>query len=471
MRTFFRSRIDPEGERGATIVIVALALIAMFGMVVLVVDVGGLLWKRRELVNGSDAAALSAAATCSLPSTVDNRTAETAADQQAQQNVTGLDPTTATNATVPAGLCHSTTSGWVKVQYSQNQHLFFAPVLGFPNQNGVTTKAYAIWGPPGSANPVPIVVYTSAFQGSCDISANLPPGTECFMWYDNDRFTNSAFGFLNLNLEDPQKGWDVAPDAQCPNVGASTRSDWINQAGSVADLPVHYTTTNPLPTYVCRVGGLSTSDWDALRGRVGDVVTFPMDDCTQNVDQSGNTVGCFGNADKYDIIGFIDFQLEAVLDSANGPNGWGGTPTTSCNENNFAVVQNQTFSLLGLSGGSCPGATQTTAIIDATTLRIDGKAPTDPTAQYTYNAATKSFTWTGPTSPPRIKIGFDWSVPGQCGTPPGNASAVCIKVLTVAVRLGGSNPCPSCSPLSNVRAVKLCDPSIAGSCNGINVTP
>src|SRR5213593_4218162 len=143
MRTFFRSRIDPEGERGATVVIVALSLIAMFGMIVLVVDVGGLLWKRRELVNGSDAAALSAASTCSLPSTVDNRTAEVAADELAGQNVTGLDPTTATNATVPAGLCHGTASGWVKVQYSQNQHLFFAPVLGFPNQNGVTTKAYA----------------------------------------------------------------------------------------------------------------------------------------------------------------------------------------------------------------------------------------------------------------------------------------------------------------------------------------
>src|SRR5437763_722319 len=99
MRTYFRSRVDPEGERGATIVIVALALVAMFGMIVLVVDVGGLLWKRRELVNGSDAAALSAAATCALPSAVDPKSAEQAADALAGQNVTGLDPTLAANAT------------------------------------------------------------------------------------------------------------------------------------------------------------------------------------------------------------------------------------------------------------------------------------------------------------------------------------------------------------------------------------
>src|SRR5207247_11421313 len=138
-----RLMLDLRQERGATVVIVALVLIAMFGMMVLVVDVGGLLWKRRELVNGSDAAALSAASTCALPTSVDPKTAEVAADELAREHVTGLDPTTATNATVPSGLCNTTSAGWVKVQYSQNQHLFFAPVLGFSHQNGVTTKAYA----------------------------------------------------------------------------------------------------------------------------------------------------------------------------------------------------------------------------------------------------------------------------------------------------------------------------------------
>src|SRR5262245_9840844 len=146
-----RGRADLRDERGATLVIVALALIAMFGMMVLVVDVGGLLWKRRELVNGSDAAALSAASTCAKLSTIDPRTAEQAADELAAENVTGLDPTTATNTQTAPSTCHTTASGWVKVQYTQNQHLYFAPVLGFSNQNGVTTKATAIWGPAGQA--------------------------------------------------------------------------------------------------------------------------------------------------------------------------------------------------------------------------------------------------------------------------------------------------------------------------------
>jgi hypothetical protein len=354
----------------------------------------------------------------------------------------------------------------VKVQYSQNQHLFFAPVLGFSNQNGVTTKAYAIWAPPGAANPVPIVVYTSSFQGSCDISANLPPGTECYMWYDNDRFTNSAFGFLNLNPTAPQQGWDVDADAQCPNVGSSTRNNWINQAGSSADLPVHYPNG---PTYVCRVSGLSSTDWTTLRSRVGDVVTFPMDDCTQNVDQNGNPVGCFGNADKYDIIGFIDFNLEAVYDQANGPNGWGGTAPTTCNNSINNVNPNTPISLITLGGGQCPPATTDLSKLVLTNLTVNGLPPGAPGATFTYDSTAQSITWTGTRQ--KVTINFDWAVNGNCGPPPNNSSAVCIKVLTVAVRLGGSNPCPTCSPLSNIRAVKLCDPSVAGSCNGVNVQP
>ena len=263
MRAFLKMRADPEGERGATVVIVALSLIAMMGMVVLVVDVGGLLWKRRELVNGSDAAALSAASTCALKSTVDPRTAEQAADQLAAENVTGLDPSTATNATVASGACHSTNSGWVKVQYSQQQHLYFAPVLGFSNQNPVTTKATAIWGPPGTSASVPIAIYTSSFQSNCDITLTPPP-PHCYFWFDNNGFGTSRFGLLDLNPS-PAGGWDVPADQQqCPNVGKSTLQGWIDGSNGTytvsgdhvylhpASLPLQVTVTDP-------AGGTATS--------------------------------------------------------------------------------------------------------------------------------------------------------------------------------------------------------------------
>src|SRR4029453_8337784 len=132
-----------DEDDGVTLVIVVLTLIAMMGMLVLVVDVGGLLWKRRELVNAPDAAALSAAHTCALKSAVDPKTAKQAADFTALTNVSG---TGLSGTVTDSGTCHTGASGWVKVQYSQPQHLFFAPVLGFSNINGVTTKATATCG-------------------------------------------------------------------------------------------------------------------------------------------------------------------------------------------------------------------------------------------------------------------------------------------------------------------------------------
>src|SRR5688572_13781231 len=59
-----RFRASAEGEDGATLVIVTLTLFAMFGLMVLVVDVGSLLYARRALVNSADAAALAAAQSC-----------------------------------------------------------------------------------------------------------------------------------------------------------------------------------------------------------------------------------------------------------------------------------------------------------------------------------------------------------------------------------------------------------------------
>ena len=54
-----RGRVQDEG--GAIVVITALSLVAIFGMLVLTVDVGGLLLRRRSMVNGADAAALARA--------------------------------------------------------------------------------------------------------------------------------------------------------------------------------------------------------------------------------------------------------------------------------------------------------------------------------------------------------------------------------------------------------------------------
>lgn len=52
-------------EDGVVGVVVAICLVVLMGAVAFTLDVGGLLYRRREMVNGADAAALAAAIECS----------------------------------------------------------------------------------------------------------------------------------------------------------------------------------------------------------------------------------------------------------------------------------------------------------------------------------------------------------------------------------------------------------------------
>jgi Flp pilus assembly protein TadG len=161
-------------------VIVALLLVGIIGMVVLVVDVGGLLWNRRAMVNASDAAALAAAKSCVLPPTLDPRSAEQAADEWATDNATGAQ-TAGSNILQMFG-CDASSTGYVTVQYGANQQLFFAGIFG-QGQGHVTTQATAIWGPPGGDTPMPIVIYQQSFQ-NCKFE-QIDPNKTCYVWQDN----------------------------------------------------------------------------------------------------------------------------------------------------------------------------------------------------------------------------------------------------------------------------------------------
>ena len=433
-----------DDERGATAVIVVLTLIALCGVIVLTVDVGQLLFKRRAMVNASDAAALSAAQTCA--GLADSDSPEAMADAFAVDNVSVVNSGAANIIDITG--CDGPPFGHVTVQYQMQQGLFFAGVLGFDGPAAVRTQATAGWGPAGGANPLPIVVYVGNDQGNCDIQEGTPAGVDCYLWYDNDLFENSAFGFLNLcTATDPcTQGWDVASGANCPNVGSSLRDDWI--AGNWTGGPNE--TSYPDPTYVCVVTGLSSSNWGALTARIGDDVIIPVDDCTTNVDMNGNIVGCDAFPNKYNIIGFIVVHLDGVLDNAAE---WGGRAQTYCQRNNLDVVPGGVYPLSSFPGGQCPNGSTPSGVLN---FKVNGQASSP---NWGYDATNKELEWTGPAG--RVNVEFDWWLDGQCGQPPNNSSAVCIKVHTVEVRFGGSNPGGGAN--FGLRAIRLCDLPI-GSC-------
>ncbi|MEA2521200.1 MAG: hypothetical protein QOI81_846, partial [Actinomycetota bacterium] len=266
------ARIDPHEESGVTLVIVAILIVALFGMLTLVIDVGGLLVKRRSMVTAADAAALAAAESCAVGSSTPLHPGgpaagapESAADQYAGKNATGLN-SGATNIVAAQTVgCETGDSGHVTVSYTAPQTIFFGPVVGTGSSTNVTANATAEWVAGGSANPVPFVIEAGSFQsGNCDIP-NVPVGTTCHFWEDNGGggaggFGGSAFGYIDTN---PQ-AWNVSPSV-CPiDSDKGSLQDYAGLGGYDGRngqlAPLNY----PDPTWACGVNGLTTPTFTEL---------------------------------------------------------------------------------------------------------------------------------------------------------------------------------------------------------------
>ncbi len=481
-RGLFRLHQDQEG---VTAIIVALCLIALFGMLVLVVDVGGLLWKRREMVSGSDAAALAAAKTCAVPVVTDPSDPQVRANTEAIANVGGLTSSNMSGWTTSG--CSTvvrTPRGYVTVQYSYPQQLFFAGIFGASSKT-VTTAATAAWGPLAGGNAVPIVLESSQFQGPCDVPDITPPAS-CNFWYDNGQAAigDANWGFLSL---DPAQ-WGVAPDDNnvCSNVGASTRKDWILH-NSPNPMPLLEPTSTPIagpPTYVCSVTGHASDNWQDLIDRYscpagsiypdgkvcpGDILLMPVNACDKQVDKTGGLVACgTGTPDKYAIIGFTSLQLIHAY-RGDDPVAYGspGTPAQSgdCGANGTALgaagAGDSTLDLARQFGGwylptfadtSCGAPTTADTITPPVTVDPQGgnspplvacnsvpttssdPAPTPNGCDYFYNSTTKMLSWWDAASKDvGNKVKFAWTVngtpaiPGVCGVRSPDPNAVCLE--------------------------------------------
>ena len=460
-------------DQGAVAVIVAIMMVVLMAAVALTVDVGGLYLRRRELVNGSDAAALSAARTCARGGT-DTRfaTPELAADAGVSANsritvdeVAGPDIT----AITPCGLQW----GHVSVSYTSQQALEFAPVLGFHHESPVTTQATASWGL-GSNNPVPIVV-SSLLSVSCPVppSGFPTPGQTCAFWYDNDRLNGGNFAFLSLNSH----GWDVPIGSNCSQAqsgGTHALTGWID--GSIpASVALRWTD----PTYVCTdtgirgVGGKhgpNSQLWSALADLQGEVRDFPI-----NWEGPGappftgappqGVVYQQGNIDKYDIIGFASLLIVDVVSVDEAQGGVGKCETKNNNPVAWTSV-GQTLDLDTITDANagwqgCPNRTPVDQLMNLVVTKARNPDPACCTlgVDYTYDAATREIRWLGAV-PRNTKVSFDWLLDpnnGPCGPLPTNSSAMCVVTEWQHSTLDPGFPAGT----DNNTVLRLCDPVYA----------
>lgn len=443
-------RIDPNDQRGISAIITALALVAIFAMVVLVIDAGALLVKRRAMVKAADAAALAAAQTCLR----DDGDAEAEADTFA-----ALNSKTAVSGGISAGGCDG---HYLTVRYTSEQQLYFAPVLGFGDSDTVAASATAAWGASASARAVPFVLVQGSFQSANCSIPNIPKNTECNFWFDNGGggaggFGSGVFGSLNLNR------WNWS--GGCGSKDFPENRHYADVGGYDGDDPLLL--NYPDPTWVCEGDGLSTPIYNALSKNIGEIVSFPIAESQVPVN------------DKFNIIGFTAVELVDVIRAKSAEAGTSDICTI-----NRHFTAGEALDLDTVTGPGCPltvagqqpNTLGTPTVEGCTTGGSTGGGgqaggggggggtgsivPCD--GKYTYDAASHVLTWGGTPTDTQITVSYDWQIYGECGPPATSDSGYCIRVKWVGHRFG-NGPVTN-GPDYGLDSIRLCDLKFAGSC-------
>lgn len=446
-------------ERGAVVPIVALALIALFGMVVLAVDVGGLMARRRGMVNAADSAALAAA----MEFAVGNSDCASGDWGSAQFQADSLAATNDADPDVSRVLfdpnCEEQT---IRVTYEVPQDLFFAPVLGFPDETPVRATAVAQWGESLGGNPLPIELDPMLTQACAydDLGKFNPKDTLCpeGFWFNNQDLTNSGWGLMNL------LSWGVAADANCNNAGGADQlSDWIMQTDPIG------VKLSQVPTYVCTTDGGKAPNWFRDLGYWANeedpktVFLFPVNDPSQMI------MGPPTSIQKYAIVNFAPMKIEAVYEgddpAAIGTVGSSG----SCARNNVDIAAYETIDLdvWGVNQG-CFSTAPVTIRFANVRLAPRGGGPayvkcvpsaTPPAyCDYTYDEGEHLITWLRPSAADRTRVEFEWSNPGTsgaCGSRPSDPNAWCLVLKWAGPELIGEDPDPEPGEDCMVCAIRL----------------
>jgi Flp pilus assembly protein TadG len=153
-----KNRVNGKGERGATLMIVAVSLIPLVGMLALVFDMGSQVTARRTMTQAADAGALAAAHACTTPTDPQFGNPEAAADLLVLENTRDFAVISDfTGGITKINGCSPTTSGSVTVVYSGTIGRFFAGILGV-GPGTETTTATASWTVTATTTtPAPVV--------------------------------------------------------------------------------------------------------------------------------------------------------------------------------------------------------------------------------------------------------------------------------------------------------------------------
>jgi hypothetical protein len=269
--------------------IVAVAMVAILGMLALVIDVGALVTTRRRVTTATDSAALAAAQSFAngeggvCGSSGANAAANAKATEFAQKNAS-----TAQQVSFTADCGEKS----VDVTYEGHVDFIFAGILG-ASDSDVPADATAIWGPVGKARPVPVMVFKSQLD-ACGIPDTIPDEGEtipCDFTYNSDKSLGPPY-WGELDLAE----WGSTDPSAC-NVSAHDLRALIEAEGWPTELPLDPSGTTP----DCADNGRSTS---VFMEAVGRTLVFPVVADEPLLDDSGNLL--------VNVLGFVKVTVTAL---------------------------------------------------------------------------------------------------------------------------------------------------------------
>lgn len=428
-------------ESGASLALVGLTMFALLGMAMLVIDVGGIVVARRQMVRAADAAALAAAQSCA---TNKSDEAEAKADEFAVANHSAADG----GLVDVEGVCGASGSGSVSVRYEAAQELFFAPALGFDRATDVPGRATALWAPSDEAFSLPLEITLGSSENGFPCIDFDDPGQVCNYYFDNsadhDLKSSSHWGWVNLDTwpqseeENAQRAAD--PDSvKCSSSGNDLKG-WL-EAWIVGDNEVKFKgNLYAGGTYVCAEKGKSLAGnyGDLLEQLEGKDVFFPVNDPTKMYT---------GNPGLYAIVGFAPMHIDKVLRGKEAT----GQPAASGScliEDVVFENRGDTFNV-GPDLATCLGDTSPDSFTGPVLKRSDdddrrggGRSGIVPNSHYTYDPTTGVITWRHPREE-TVDIEFTWATDAEgspCGIHDPDPNAVCILARWLGPRLGGGDP-------------------------------
>lgn len=395
-------------ERGAIVAMVAVMLVAIIGMAALVIDVGGALVTKRQLVAAADSASLAAAQSCAK----EEADFASKAAQYAAQNLAG-----ATGTVTPIGCAPYQTGGTVAVSYNADQELYFAPFLpGVDDVVSVDASATATWGPALTAEPIPVALSLVDHPQACTVP--------CPFWLDSSGYADFSGGEAGLVDLDRWNGGSCRR-----NVGRLER--WISGTRTVE---VTSPGTPCGPTRRGQTDGLL----NALRGQIGQDRLFPV-------------AGGFGGS-TFSVRGFAPLRIVDAIPTTRGASN--ATCPNQPDNHDFAGP-NDTHSINGevLACSLANGA-------DAISVQLSKGARCCSPGDYTFDSNTNVISWnTEETKNVRIRI--FWSKAADSGGCPNEVitgNEICLMVSWQGPRVGGSKPAEDGSAEDyGFRAVRLKD--------------